>query len=134
MTGTRKNVALSSFSTKSEVFIMNQSTIILQNAKTQLEAEKKKVYNDAYNNKMNELRTDFDKYSAEQNKIYNDTVAQLKAAYDAAVAEKRKTTDNLIAARRGGMESEAATYANERASYTDSLIAQIDELIAKTEG
>lgn len=113
---------------------MNQSTIILQNTKAQLEAEKKKVYNDAYTNKMNELRTDFDKYSAEQNKLYNDTVAQLKAAYDAAVAEKRKNTDNLIAARRGGMESEAAAYANERASYTDTIIAQIDELIAKTEG
>lgn len=113
---------------------MSQSKIVLQNAKAQLEAQKKQEYDKAYSVRVSELRSAMDAYTLEKNKEYTDSVARLKAAYNEAVAEKKREMDEAIAARKATVESEACIYAAERAKTMDELIASVQLLIDKAEG
>lgn len=108
---------------------MNQEKIILQNAKAQFEAQKQKVYKEAYDGKIAEMKPDLDTYTSEKNQEYTQSIVELKAAYDAAVAEKRKACDDAIAARKTEIESIASINASKRVAMTENYIAKLAEMI-----
>lgn len=112
---------------------MNQEKVILQNAKTQFEAQKQKVYKDAYDGKVAEMKADLDAYTAEKNQEYTQAITSLKAAYDAAVAEKRKTCDEAIAAKKAEVESTASIFASKKVAVTENYISKLEEMIAGME-
>ena len=96
--------------------------IILQNAKAQLEAQKQKVYQDAYSSKKEELKPQLDAYVVEKKKDYDDAVVRLKTAFDEAVSAKNKEVEAL-----------AASYASIKQSTIDNSIKELDEMIATAE-
>ena len=108
---------------------MNQEKVILQNAKSQFEAQKQKVYKEAYDGKIAELKPDLDSYTAEKNQEYTQSIVTLKAAYDAAVAEKRKACDDAISAKKTEIESIASICASKRVSATENYISKLAEMI-----
>ena len=112
---------------------MNQEKVILQNAKTQFEAQKQNVYKDAYDAKVAEMKADLDAYTAEKNQEYTQSIVALKAAYDAAVAEKRKACDEAIAAKKTDVESTASVFASKRIAATENYISKLEEMIAGME-
>lgn len=112
---------------------MNQEKVILQNAKTQFEAQKQKVYKESYDAKVAEMKPDLDAFTAEKNQEYTQAIVSLKAAYDAAVAEKRKTCDEAIAAKKAEVESTASIYASKRVAATDNFISKIEDMISEME-
>lgn len=112
---------------------MNQEKVILQNAKTQFEAQKQKVYKESYDAKVAEMKPDLDAFTAEKNQEYTQAIVSLKAAYDAAVAEKRKTCDEAIAAKKAEVESTANIYASKRVAATDNFISKIEDMISEME-
>lgn len=112
---------------------MNQLKIVLESTKSQLEAQKKKVYDDAYSLKYAELKVDIDAYVSEKNQEYNDYVAELKSAYEQAVAEKRKQCDSEINVRKKSVDEAARVYASKQSSLVDELINGVATLIEKSE-
>lgn len=121
---------------------MNANKIILENAKSQLETQKSKSYNEAYSIKMAELKNEFDKFSSEKNSEFQNTVAQktaeynqsvetLKKAFDAAIAEKKKSLDEQIANKKKSNESIAELYAQEKVAESDMFISNIISLLEK---
>lgn len=112
---------------------MNQNKIVLQNAKTQLEAQKQKIFNDAYAVKTAQLKADVDAFITLKTNEYNVSISKLKKAYDDAIAEKKKEFDNEIAEKKKSVDELATVYAGQQTSITQNLIFEIESLIAKVE-
>ena len=97
--------------------------IVLQNAKTQLEAQKQKVYNDAYQAKYADLKTQLDDYTIEKKREYDEAVLTLKAAFDEAINAKKAEFENL-----------ASSYADVQVSVIDKSISDLQVMIDNAEG
>ena len=108
---------------------MNQEKVILQNAKTQFEAQKQKVYKDAYDGKIAEMKSELDTFVAQKNQEYTQCINSLKTAYDEAVVEKRKMCDEAISAKRNEIETTARMHADARVAATEQYIAKLAEMI-----
>ena len=112
---------------------MNQNKIVLQNAKSQLEAQKQKIFNDAHAVKAAQLKGEIDAFVAQKTTEYNASIAVLKKAYDAAVAEKKKACDDEIAASKKSVDDEANAYAESQAAITQKLIDEIQKILESVE-
>lgn len=94
--------------------------IVLQNAKAQLEAQKVKAYQEAYNEKYAELKPHIDTYSVEKKKEYDEAVVALKGAFDEAINAKKAEVESL-----------SANYATVKVATIDNSIAELDAMISK---
>ena len=93
----------------------------MQNAKTQLEQQKAKAYQEAYNEKYAELKPQVDAYAVEKKREYDEAVIALKSAYDDAINAKRAEVEAL-----------SASYASIKVSAIDRSIAELNEMIDKS--
>ncbi len=112
---------------------MNQNKIILQNAKSQLESQKQKIFNDAHAVKIAQLKSEIDTFVAQKTNEYNASIAALKKAYDAAVAEKKKACDDEIAERKKSVDDEAHAYAESQVAITQKLIDELQTILESME-
>lgn len=108
---------------------MNTNLVVLQNAKAQLEAQKKKIYADAYDSAITDKKAEIDEFKSNKQTAYVAKVAELKKAYDEALNEMKKNLDEEVANKNAEIEAIAENYANTKVSETDNLIKQIDQLI-----
>ena len=108
---------------------MNTNLVVLQNAKAQLEAQKKKVFSDAYATAVAEKKTEIDEFKLSKQTAYTAKVAELKKTYDEALEALKKNLDEEVANKNAEIEAVAENYANTKVSETDNLIKQIDQLI-----
>lgn len=96
--------------------------IVLQNAKAQLEAQKQKVYQDAYNERYDELKPQIDAYTLEKKQEYDEAVVMLRGAYEEAVTAKKVECESL-----------ASGYAQMKMAVVDNSIAELNKMIEKAE-
>lgn len=95
--------------------------IILQNALTQLEAQRSQSYKNAYEAKTAELNGDLEAYRVEKRKEYDDAIIELKNRYECAINAKKDEIAN-----------KAKTYAEIVASDVDKNIADLKSMIERT--
>lgn len=97
--------------------------IVLENAKAQLEAQKKKEFDTAYNAKYAELAPDLTAFKNEAQKQYDEAVKALEVAREKSVATKTAE-----------IEEKASAFANSKSSEIDGMISNLQAMIEKTEG
>ena len=107
---------------------MEATKIVLQNAKAQLEAQKKTEYDNAYASKYAELKTQVDAFAAQKRQERDEAINQLTAAYNDAVEAKRKHCDDAINAQIATIDATAKNYADTRIAEIDKLIEQVAAL------
>lgn len=97
--------------------------IVLENAKAQLENQKKREFETSYNMKFEELAPELSEFKR---------VTQQQ--YDEAVRALQETRDKAISAKQAEIEDKAKSYANLKSSDIDGMIANLQAMIDKTEG
>lgn len=108
---------------------MNTNLVVLQNAKAQLEAQKKKIYADAYASAIADKKAEIDEFKSNKQTAYAAKLEELKKAYDEALNEMKKNLDEEVANKTAEVDAIAENFANMKVSETDNLIKQIEQLI-----
>lgn len=108
--------------------------IVLENAKAQLEAQKKREYAAAKEARLAELQTEYNEFKAEKDSELADAISELKAAYEAAVVAKQTQHDKVVSDREAEINRKAEEYATVKAAVLDGLIVDLQRMIDKTEG
>lgn len=94
--------------------------VILENALSQLDAQKTQTYKQAYDAKTAELTSEYDAYRIAKKQEYDDAVLALKARYDAAMSAKKEEIDE-----------KAKLYADIAVAAIDKNIADLKAMIEK---
>ena len=97
--------------------------IVLENAKAQLETQKKREFDVAYNAKYEELAPELGEFKK---------TAQTQ--YDEAVRALQETRDKAIQAKENEIAEKATAYAKTKSTELDGMIANLQAMIEKAEG
>ena len=98
---------------------MVSTDLIIQNAISQFEAQKKKAYQDAYDVKYNELKADYDVYVCEKQKEKAEAIGAINDAFT-------KTCE----AKRFEIEGIANSYAEVQVTKLDGQINELKKLLS----
>ena len=96
--------------------------IVLENAKAQLEAQKKREFDSAFNVKYEELAPELAEFKQTTQKEFDEAVHALQ-----------ETRDKAITAKVAESEGKATDYANTKSTEIDKMIANLQAMIEKTE-
>ena len=92
--------------------------VVLENAKVQLEAQKKRIVAEAHDKKYAELKPSLDEYTKLKAQEKAEAEASLNASYQKAIASKEAE-----------IEAQANLYANSEVAIIDNQISQLEEMI-----
>lgn len=96
--------------------------VVLQNAKTQLEAQKKGVYSRAYESRIGELKPTLDDYVKVKTEEKMQAEAALTEAYTRAIESKKSE-----------IETQAEFYATAQCVPVDNTIKELEKMIESAE-